>query len=152
MYIVIAKWILDLIHDCFLLPQTDSAFNMVPTGMPERALPQSFRKGRLSYTIIAPSSGAKIEVLLKQKAFRITKVGEENGKLEILKKGLPLFVSIGVLEYLTNEHNLCLMMIPTQPFHIQGTALKDKPVFAQKPWHDDIEAAWACAMEDAAWS
>ncbi len=60
---------------------------MVPTGMPECAVPQSYRKGRLSYTIIAPSSGAKIEVLLKQKAFRITKVGEENGKLEKPKKG-----------------------------------------------------------------
>lgn len=81
--------------------------------MPECALPQAFRKGRLSYTVIAPSSKAKIEVLLKQKAFRITKVGEENGKLEILEKGLPQsFVSIGVLEYLTNEHNLCMMMFP----------------------------------------
>ena len=48
-------------------------------GMPEHALPQGYRKGRLSYTISSPTSKARVEVLLKQRAFRIVKIGEKDG-------------------------------------------------------------------------
>jgi len=47
--------------------------------MPEHALPQGYRKGRLSYTICSSSTKARVEVLLKQKAFRIVKIGEKDG-------------------------------------------------------------------------
>lgn len=51
-------------------------YNILP-GMPSEALPQVARKGRLSYTISA-KSGARVEVLLKHKAFRISRyVGVE---------------------------------------------------------------------------
>lgn len=50
-------------------------------GMPEEALPQGPRKGKLSYTIVSTATNAKIEVLLKGKAFRIVKVGELQGDL-----------------------------------------------------------------------
>lgn len=50
-------------------------------GMPEEALPQGQRKGKLSYTIVSPVTNAKIEVLLKGKAFRIVKTGELQGDL-----------------------------------------------------------------------
>ena len=50
-------------------------------GMPKEALPQHQRKGKLSYTVTSPETGAKIEVLLKGRAFRITKVGSHNGHL-----------------------------------------------------------------------
>ncbi len=48
-------------------------------GMPQLALPQGFRKGRLSYTVTSHATGAKVEVLLKQKAFRITLMGQREG-------------------------------------------------------------------------
>ncbi|CAL1128775.1 unnamed protein product [Cladocopium goreaui] len=51
----------------------------IPEGMPEHALPQGYRKGRLSYTISSPTSKARVEVLLKQRAFRIVKIGEKDG-------------------------------------------------------------------------
>ena len=47
--------------------------------MPTDALPQGVRKGRLSYTVTSAETGAKIEVLLKQKAFRIVRQGILNG-------------------------------------------------------------------------
>lgn len=43
--------------------------------MPAECLPTTTRKGRFSYTI-QQQGGAKIEVLLKAKAFRIVKVAE----------------------------------------------------------------------------
>ena len=49
--------------------------------MPIEALPQGPRKGKLSYTVSSPETGAKVEVLLKQKAFRIVKQGMLNGPL-----------------------------------------------------------------------
>lgn len=48
-------------------------------GMPACAYPQAYRKGRLSYTICSSATGAKVECLLKAKAFRILKVGERDG-------------------------------------------------------------------------
>lgn len=53
--------------------------------MPTEALPQGARKGRLSYTVTSPSTGAKVEVLLKQRAFRISRVGAKNGRFELNK-------------------------------------------------------------------
>ena len=47
--------------------------------MPQLAMPQGFRKGRLSYTVVSAATGAKVEVLLKQKAFRITLMGQHEG-------------------------------------------------------------------------
>lgn len=47
----------------------------VCVGMPAEALPQADRKGRLSYTVVSPVTGAKVEVLLKHKAFRVSKIG-----------------------------------------------------------------------------
>lgn len=47
--------------------------------MPTDALPQGVRKGKLSYTVTSAESGAKVEVLLKQKAFRVVKLGILNG-------------------------------------------------------------------------
>ena len=52
-----------------------------PAGMPIEALPQGTRKGRLSYTVTSAQTGAKIEVHLKGKAFRIVKVGSLDGFL-----------------------------------------------------------------------
>lgn len=49
--------------------------------MPEEAMPQGPRKGRLSYTVTNATTGAKVEVLLKQRAFRLVKVGMQNGCL-----------------------------------------------------------------------
>ena len=54
-------------------------FQSSMAGMPQMALPQGFRKGRLSYTIASSTTGAKLEVLLKQKAFRIVAIGEHQG-------------------------------------------------------------------------
>ena len=45
----------------------------VPLCMPEECLPQGVRRGKYSYTIKAPTSGAVVEVLLKGKAFMIKK-------------------------------------------------------------------------------
>ena len=50
-------------------------------GMPACAYPQGYRKGRLSYTIVSPTTNARIEVLLKGKAFRIQRIGERDGYL-----------------------------------------------------------------------
>ena len=47
-------------------------------GMPAEAHPQSAKRGRLSYTLTSSRTGAKIEVLLKQKAFRISKIGQDS--------------------------------------------------------------------------
>ena len=47
--------------------------------MPACARPQGYRKGRLSYTICSPTTKARVEVLLKGKAFRVVKVGEKDG-------------------------------------------------------------------------
>lgn len=53
--------------------------------MPPDALPPRARKGRLSYTVDAPGlGGAKIEVLLKQRAFRIIKTGIVNGFFDLI--------------------------------------------------------------------
>ena len=65
-----------------------------PTGMPSDALPQSIRKGKLSYTVTSPHTGAKVEVHLKGKAFRIIKVGTKDGclvstNLEFYSLGQP---------------------------------------------------------------
>lgn len=47
----------------------------VPGGMPKECMPvEGKKRGRLSYTIEDGSSGAKVEVLLKGKAFRIVKI------------------------------------------------------------------------------
>ena len=46
--------------------------------MPQLAMPQGFRKGRLSYTVTS-ATGAKVEILLKQKAFRIISMGQHEG-------------------------------------------------------------------------
>ena len=44
------------------------------SGMPEECLPHDGKRGRLSYTISNEASGAKVEVLLKGRAFRISKL------------------------------------------------------------------------------
>lgn len=62
----------------------------IPVGMPTEALPQGPRKGRLSYTVTSSHTGAKVEVHLKGKAFRIIKVGSCDGKP--LKEKLPASV------------------------------------------------------------
>ena len=48
-------------------------------GMPHEALPQHHRKGKLTYTVTSAETGAKVEVHLKGKAFRVIKVGTRNG-------------------------------------------------------------------------
>ena len=52
-------------------------------GMPEECFPVGTKRGRLSYTIYNEASGAKVEVLLKAKAFRVVKIGlfDKNGGL-----------------------------------------------------------------------
>jgi hypothetical protein len=45
---------------------------LLPDFLPEEALPQCRRKGKHSYTILADINGARIEVLLKQAAFRVS--------------------------------------------------------------------------------
>ena len=50
------------------------------SGIPADARPQRPRKGRLSYTVES-RSGSKIEVLLKAKAFRITRAGRDRAGL-----------------------------------------------------------------------
>ncbi len=50
-------------------------------GMPMEALPQGPRKGKLSYTIKSAATQAKVEVLLKGKAFRIVQTGSLQGFL-----------------------------------------------------------------------
>ena len=53
------------------------------TGMPAECLPKG-KRGRLSYTIHNEASGARVEVLLKGKAFRVVKLGcDQNGILEV---------------------------------------------------------------------
>ena len=51
--------------------------------MPEECLPVGTKRGRLSYTIYNEATGAKVEVLLKGKAFRISKIAlfDRNGGL-----------------------------------------------------------------------
>ena len=44
-------------------------------GMPDDAKPQNPKRGRLSYTITSPFTKARVEVLLKGRAFRIVKMG-----------------------------------------------------------------------------
>ena len=63
-----------------------------PGGMPACALPQSFRKGKLSYTISSTNTKARIEVLLKQRAFRIVKIGEKDGCYGQEQNGFKGFV------------------------------------------------------------
>ena len=60
--------------------------------MPACALPQSFRKGKLSYTISSTNTKARIEVLLKQRAFRIVKIGEKDGCYGQEQNGFKGFV------------------------------------------------------------
>ena len=60
-------------------PRTDSC--PVPPDMPAEALVQNELRGRFSYTVTSPELGAKVEVLLKQKAFVIKKVGPEGLQL-----------------------------------------------------------------------
>ena len=76
------------IHD-FVRQKGVGQFQSSMAGMPQMALPQGFRKGRLSYTVTSSTTGAKIEVLLKQKAFRIQAIGEHDGPWSISK-----FVSV----------------------------------------------------------
>lgn len=52
----------------------------VPADMPEAALPQSDKRGRLSYTVRAPSGAARVEVLLHAKAFRVKHWGGDDNK------------------------------------------------------------------------
>ena len=51
--------------------------------MPEECLPVGTKRGKLSYTIYNEASGAKVEVLLKAKAFRVVKIArfDRNGGL-----------------------------------------------------------------------
>lgn len=58
----------------------------IPENMPYDALPQSDRRGRLSYTVVS-KSGASIEVLLKGNAFRIKKCAKDFPKPEMLQCG-----------------------------------------------------------------
>ena len=79
--------------------------------MPACALPQSFRKGKLSYTISSTNTKARIEVLLKQRAFRIVKIGEKDGCYGQEQNGFKGFVcftakSAGVNQLSTNNHIL----------------------------------------------
>lgn len=67
-------------HTCYLFILGNQIDVEIP-GMPSGALPQGPRKGRLSYTV-SSSNGAKIEVLLKGKAFRIVKIGARDGPLQ----------------------------------------------------------------------
>ena len=50
------------------------------SGMPEECLPCDGKRGRLSYTIYNEASGAKVEVLLKGRAFRISKLARFDKK------------------------------------------------------------------------
>ena len=61
-------------------------------GMPIDALPQTARKGKLSYTVTSPHTGAKVEVLLKQKAFRISRQGMVNGPLAQKHRSFVLYL------------------------------------------------------------
>eukprot|EP00438_Fugacium_kawagutii_P030696 Skav213050 [mRNA] locus=scaffold364:31684:34669:+ [translate_table: standard] len=75
----------------------------VPEGMPAECLPPNeSKRGRLSYTISNDASGARVEVLLKARAFRVVKMS---------------------------------------PFDQHGAPLPIPPV-KQKPWGQDISAAW----------
>ena len=49
--------------------------------MPEEALPTRGRKGKLSYTVSSENE-AKVEVLLKGRAFRIIRMGKVDGLLD----------------------------------------------------------------------
>ena len=52
-----------------------------PAGMPAECLPVEGKpRGRLSYTITDEASGAKVEVLLKARAFRIVKIARFSKK------------------------------------------------------------------------
>ena len=53
--------------------------NNVCADMPLPARPQSEKRGRLSYTVTSPTTGCKVEVLLKGRAFRIKEVGKDAG-------------------------------------------------------------------------
>ena len=58
---------------------------MVFAGMPSECLPvEGQKRGRLSYTITNAPTGAKVEVLLKAKAFRVVKMApfDKNGYSE----------------------------------------------------------------------
>lgn len=46
--------------------------------MPEDAMPTRGRKGKLSYTLVSENE-AKVEVLLKGRAFRIIRMGKAEG-------------------------------------------------------------------------
>ena len=50
---------------------------MAPVGMPAELLPSGKRRGRLPYTVQDQASGAKIEVLLKHRAFRVVCCAEK---------------------------------------------------------------------------
>ena len=52
-----------------------SKISLSLADMPQAAQPQQERKGKLSYTVCSKSTGAKVEVLLKGKAFRVVKCG-----------------------------------------------------------------------------
>lgn len=51
-----------------------------PVGMPEECMPPE-KRGKLSYTIQNSKTAAKVEVLLKHKAFRVVKISvvDHNG-------------------------------------------------------------------------
>jgi hypothetical protein len=53
-------------------PKPVAAWFDIPADIPQEAKPQGQRTGRLSYTLAA-ANGAKIEVLLKGKALRVSK-------------------------------------------------------------------------------
>lgn len=61
-------------------------------GMPQECMPHDEQKrGRLSYTISNDASGAKVEVLLKGRAFRIVRMApfDKDGYLERNMQGYP---------------------------------------------------------------
>lgn len=73
-----------LISTYVLLPIGTLGINLISflgslKGMPHEALPQHHRKGKLTYTVTSAETGAKVEVHLKGKAFRVIKVGTRNG-------------------------------------------------------------------------
>ena len=86
-------------------------------GMPEEARPQRGRKGRLSYTI-EHENGCKIEVLLKGRAFRITRAGRNaEGLCRVFSRvGLIQKVKIYVLRmsWWSQANYITLFVLPNR--------------------------------------
>ena len=110
------------IYMCIYIYTVDYA---APSGMPHECLPGKSR-GRLSYTICNDCTGAKVEVLLKQRAFRISKIAR--------------FTKTGhsVTNYI---HELCLMFnvwlnelcIVCLVIHVHIEPIKNKIHHASEP-------------------